>query len=90
MKEAEYMAKDRNAEMAKHWIPVEKGLPDPMEEDDVLVTFSGKCGNCTYDHCTGLGDYLGNGEWEIAGVDDTKDIKVLAWMPQPIWYEEEK
>ena len=87
-KEAEYFSRDRNASMAKYWIPVEKGLPDPTEEDDVLVTFSGTYGHSTYDHCTGIGDYFGKGEWDISGMAGAENIEVLAWMPLPENYKE--
>ncbi|NLD11269.1 MAG: hypothetical protein GX671_05905 [Clostridiales bacterium] len=83
----ETFSKDSNYEMAKKWMPVEKGMPDPEEDGLVLVTVSGRYQHTEFDHSIELADYFGPEDgWCISGYEAWEDPKVIAWMPVPTAY----
>ena len=60
------------------WYTPEEKLPE--ECVFVVVTYSGKSKNVTYDHALGIADWCGDGEgWMIDGLPEDAVFTILAW-----------
>jgi len=93
--EVDYYSRDDAYGLSRYWIPTSTALPDPDEEGDVIVCFSGRLGrNISYDHVVGTADYYGDADedeelcgWDITGMRGLDDLVVHAWMPAPDSFE---
>jgi|GEM_PF-2385687 len=88
--EPHILTKDDTYGLSGFWISTNTALPDPEEDGDVIVCYSGWHGIRTcYDHAIGMADYYGKDEggWEITGNSTLKDLVVHAWMPAPDPYK---
>lgn len=60
------------------WYTPEERLPE--ECTFVVVTYSGKARNVTYDHALGIADWADDGTgWDIEGVPPYAEVTVHAW-----------
>lgn len=58
----------------------------PPEGDTVLVTFSGKGGNITFDHSFAIASWFGDGEGWKLGYDGFDYFTIHAWCDiKPYW-----
>jgi len=79
-----------SAQLEQRWIPVSERLPE--DYTDVLVWFEYfRYGdyNCLY-QTYGIGDYIANYGWMINHETGWHKLRVIAWMPLPEPYREER
>jgi len=60
------------------WFTPDEKLPP--EDVFVVVTFSGRCGNISYDHALGIATWFDDGEgWLLDGAPEGIEFEVHAW-----------
>ena len=59
------------------WYMPEEKLPP--EDEDYVVTFSGKDGSITYDHVLGVGTWFGRDGWYIRELSEDAEFTIHAW-----------
>ena len=73
---------------AQQWIPCSERLPD-NDFTDVLICVHDKRKGCEKDYYI-ISAYTSGRHWEPTLAVDMTDFDVIAWMPLPEPYEEEK
>lgn len=72
----------------KTWIPCSERLPE-NPDTFVLIQCNGKYKNITFDEAVQMATYEKQEGWILDGYEEA-EVEVVAWMPLPEPYEEEK
>lgn len=70
------------------WIPCSERLPEDPNKF-VLIQCNGKYKNTTFDEAVQMATYEKQEGWILDGYEEA-EVEVVAWMPLPKPYEEEK